>query len=228
MDGVDAKRNRDFGGVEEEQIRCRGEQVPLSVVKMLLDLLDVAGEDSQRPVVVLQFHNGAVVPPDRLRPPVSGELARRIQQAPQHHPEDHRGGIVGRRFLLWGAFDRFRQAEFLPQGSKDRNGAEGQCRGRHQFLGLAPQLLLLHVPGKGIGKFFEGAAGDQFVEAPEVGDDLLAEAAAFPVCLDIRRYFRCDPSFREKARHRRNTTTQYQRLFTVTVTLYFGFFGITR
>ena len=74
--------------------------------------------------------------------------------------------------------------ELLPQRSKDRDGAEGQCRGGHQFLGLAQQLLLLHVPGKSIGKFFEGAAGDQFVEAPEVGDDLLADASAFPVRLD--------------------------------------------
>jgi hypothetical protein len=113
-----------------------------------------------------------------------GELARRIQQTPQHQPEDHRGGIIGGGFPLRGRFDRFRMPEFLPQGSKDRDGAKRQRRGGHQFLGLAQQLLLLHVPGKGIGKFFEGAGSDQFVEAPEVGDDLLADAPFLPVRLD--------------------------------------------
>ena len=104
--------------------------------------------------------------------------------SPQHHPEDHRGGIVGGGFPLRSCSDRFRKPEFLPQRSKDRDGAKRQCRGRHQFLGLAQQFLLLHVPGTSIGKFFEGAAGDQFVDAPEVGDDLLADASVFPLHLD--------------------------------------------
>ena len=43
---------------------------------------------------------------------------------------------------------------------------------------------VIAVPGKGIGKFFEGAAGDQLVEAPEIGNDLLADASFLPVRLD--------------------------------------------
>jgi len=44
--------------------------------------------------------------------------------------------------------------------------SRGECGARQQFLGPAQQLPLFHVPGKGEGELFEGAAGDQFVETP--------------------------------------------------------------
>jgi len=115
---------------------------------------------------------------------VRGEFARRIQQTSQHHPEDHQSGIVDGGFPHRGGFDRFQKPELLPQRSKDRDWAEGECGGRHRFLGLAQQLPLPHMPGKGIRKFFEDATGDQFVEAPEVDDDLLPNASLFPIRMD--------------------------------------------
>jgi len=126
MDGIDATRNGYFGGLEDGVGRW-GE----------------LGPDPKRPVVVLQFHDRDIVPPDRLRPSMGGELPRRIEQTSQHHPEDHRGGIVGRGFPLRRCGNRFRKPEFLPQQCEDRDGAEGQRRSGHQFLGLEQH----YIPG---------------------------------------------------------------------------------
>jgi hypothetical protein len=56
------------GGIEEQKVGRRGEQVPLPVVEMFLDLLDAPGQDSQRPVVLLELYRRVVVPPRSFAP----------------------------------------------------------------------------------------------------------------------------------------------------------------
>jgi hypothetical protein len=123
---------------------------------------------------------------DGLGPLHAGAIAARGEDALEHEGKDDPLEVEGQPPAAHEPAQQGRQRQVLPQPLEDQDGAPELVRGGLQ--GAAPEALdeleRLGVGDQAFAHPIEGARGDDRVEAAEVGDDVLGDAAPLAPRLD--------------------------------------------